>query len=273
MDVFDRSKFELGYENRFQRFQDLMRNRVNEVLLVASLYDSFILSEDGRLHEQLLNQYLGLNLVSTPGITRVSNEAEALRLGQNLKRFDLIIVTLRGRDRSILDFAKKVRKQSPTVPIVPLAYDSRQLAALTRQNDLSGVEKAFVWQGDFRILLAIIKYIEDRNNVAQDSQLVGVQSIILIEDSVRFYSSYLPLIYTEVVRHTQSLIAEGVNPAHMLLRMRARPKILLCNSYEEAWNYYQNHHDTILGVISDIEFPRKTPIRPSGRFRVRSQCG
>ncbi len=273
MDVFDRSKFELGYENRFQRFQDLMRNRVNEVLLVASLYDSFILSEDGRLHEQLLNQYLGLNLVSTPGITRVSNEAEALRLGQNLKRFDLIIVTLRGRDRSILDFAKKVRKQSPTVPIVPLAYDSRQLAALTRQNDLSGVEKAFVWQGDFRILLAIIKYIEDRNNVAQDSQLVGVQSIILIEDSVRFYSSYLPLIYTEVVRHTQSLIAEGVNPAHMLLRMRARPKILLCNSYEEAWNYYQNHHDTILGVISDIEFPRKRRSDPQAGFEFARNVG
>ena len=87
MDVFDRSKFELGYENRFQRFQDLMRDRVREVLLVASLYDSFILSEDGRLHEELLNQYLGLNLATTPGITRVSNEAEALRLGQNLKRF------------------------------------------------------------------------------------------------------------------------------------------------------------------------------------------
>ena len=273
MDVFDRSKFELGYENRFQRFQDLMRDRVREVLLVASLYDSFILSEDGRLHEELLNQYLGLNLATTPGITRVSNEAEALRLGQNLKRFDLIIVTLGARDRSILDFAKKVRKQSPRVPIVPLAYDSRQLAALRGKHDLRAVEKAFVWQGDFRILLAIIKYIEDRNNVARDSQLVGVQSIILIEDSVRFYSSYLPLIYTELVRHTQSLISEGVNPAHMLLRMRARPKILLCNSYEEAWDYYQNHHDTILGVISDIQFPRKGQSDPQAGFEFARNVG
>ena len=273
MDVFDRSKFELGYENRFQRFQDLMRDRVREVLLVASLYDSFILSEDGRLHEELLNQYLGLNLATTPGITRVSNEAEALRLGQNLKRFDLIIVTLGARDRSILDFAKKVRKQSPRVPIVPLAYDTRQLAALRGKHDLSAVEKAFVWQGDFRILLAIIKYIEDRNNVARDSQLVEVQSIILIEDSVRFYSSYLPLIYTELVRHTQSLISEGVNPAHMLLRMRARPKILLCNSYEEAWDYYQNHHDTILGVISDIQFPRKGQSDPQAGFEFARNVG
>ena len=273
MDVFDRSKFELGYENRFRRFQDLMRVRVREVLLIASLYDSFILSEDGRLHEELLNQYLGLNLVTTPGITRVSNGAEALRLGQNLKRFDLIIVTLGAHDRSILDFAKKVRKRSPKVPIVPLAYDSRQLAALRGKHDLSGVEKAFVWQGDFRILLAIIKYIEDRNNVAQDSQLVGVQSIILIENSVRFYSSYLPLIYTELVRHTQSLISEGVNPVHMLLRMRARPKILLCNRYEEAWDYYQNYHDTILGVISDIQFPRKGQSDPQAGFEFARHVG
>ena len=273
MDVFDRSKFELGYENRFQRFQDLMRERVREVLLVASLYDSFILSEDGRLHEELLNQYLGLNLVTTPGITRVSNADEALRLGQNLKRFDLIIVTLRGHDRSIFDFAKKIRKQSPKVPIVPLAYDSRQLDALKHPKDVSGVEKAFVWQGDFRILLAIIKYIEDRKNVARDSQLVGVQSIILIEDSVRFYSSYLPLIYTELVRHTQNLISEGVNPAHILLRMRARPKILLCNRYEEAWNYYQNHHDTILGVISDIQFPRKGQPDPQAGFEFARNVG
>ena len=129
-------------------------------------------------------------------------------------------------------------------------------------------EKVFIWQGDFQILIAIIKFIEDQMNLEADTNLIGVQSIILVEDNVNFYSSYLPLIYTEVLKHHQSLISEGVNMAHKLLRMRARPKILLCSTYEEAWSYYEEYQDCILGVISDIEFPNKGEKDPEAGIRL-----
>ncbi len=266
MKVYDQAEFELGYGSRFQRFQDLMRHRVREILLVSSLYDSFILSEDGRLYEELLSEYLGLNLTHMPGITRVSSGAGAIRIAQDLNRFNLIITTMRLEDMHALQFAEEVRKSGLDIPVVLLTYDNRELNELVKHHDLSDFERVFMWQGDFRILLAVIKYIEDRMNVDYDTHLVGVQSIILIEDSVRFYSSYLPMIYTELMRHTRSLISEGVNPAHMLMRMRARPKILLCDTYEEAWNNYERYHENILGVISDIQFPRGGESDPEAGF-------
>ncbi|UCG50834.1 MAG: histidine kinase, partial [Candidatus Latescibacterota bacterium] len=256
MKDYDLKDFEHGYGDRFQRFQDLVRNKVHNILLVSSIYDSFILAEDGRLHESLLNEYMGLNLSDAPGITRVSSGHEAASMIQQDKRFDLVITSLRLGDMHAIDFAKKVRKTRSDIPIVLLTYDTRALNDLMANYDVSDIDKVFLWQGDFRILLAIIKFVEDRSNVDHDTKLVGVQSIILIEDNVRFYSSYLPIVYTELMRHTQSLISEGVNPAHKLLRRRARPKILLCGTYEEAWDYYDKYHAHILGVISDMEFPR-----------------
>jgi len=254
---YDLMDFEQGYGNRFQRFQDLVRNKINNILLVSSIYDSFILAEDGRLYESLLNEYMGLNLTDAPAITRVSSGHEAIAMALEDKRFNLIITSLRLEDMHALDFAKIVKEGGIDIPIVLLTYDSRALNDLMADRDLSCFDKVFVWQGDVRILLAIIKCIEDRLNVEYDTALVGVQCIILIEDNVRFYSSYLPIIYTELMRHSQSLISEGVNTAHKLLRMRARPKILHCETYEEAWEYYEKYHDYILGVISDMQFPRK----------------
>jgi CheY-like chemotaxis protein len=253
---FDSRNFEHGYGSRFQQFQDLIQIKMHRILLVSSLYESFILAEDGRLYESLLTEYLGLNLSDAPAITRVSSAKEAVEMLSDSKMFDLVITSLRLEDKHALDFAREVKKAAPDVPIVLLTYDARALSDLMANHDVSDFDKVFIWQGDFRILLAIIKSIEDRLNVDHDTELVGVQSIILIEDDVRFYSSYLPIIYTELVRHTHNLISEGVNPAHKLLRRRARPKILLCSTYEEAWAYYEKLHDHVLGVISDIEFPK-----------------
>lgn len=266
MKVFDSTDFELGYGSRFQRFQDLMRFRVRDVLLVSSLYDSFILSEDGRLYEELLNEYIGLNLTHMPGITRVSSGQAAIEMVKELGRFDLIITTMRLDDMHALDFANRIKDAGLKMPVVLLTYDNRELSELSRRHDLSVFNRVFMWQGDFRIVLAIIKYIEDRTNVDYDTHLVGVQSLIVIEDNVRFYSSYLPIIYTEMMKHTQRLISEGVNPAHMLMRMRARPKILLCDTYEEAWSYFVKYHESILGVISDIQFPRGGEKDPEAGF-------
>ncbi|MCP4568148.1 MAG: histidine kinase [FCB group bacterium] len=235
-----------------------MRNRINDVLLVSSLYDSFILGEDGHLYEMLLNEYIGLNLSHTPGLTRVSSGQKALEMiARGDIHFDLIITTLHLEDLHVLDFAQKLRNEGLNIPLVLLTYDARELNDLVAGHDVSCFDKVFMWQGSFNILLAIIKCIEDILNVKRDTELVGVQSIILIEDNVKFYSSYMPIIYTELIRHSHDVIAEGVNLAHKMLRLRARPKILLCETYEAAWEYYENYHESILGIISDVRFPRE----------------
>jgi CheY-like chemotaxis protein len=256
MQTFDPLWVEHGYGTRFQGFQNLMRYRVRDILLVSSLYDSYLFEEDGRLYELIRNEYQGLNLSHSPELTRVSGGKDAIALAQEENRFDMIITTLHIEDMHAVTFAKQVREAGLKIPLVLLAYDNRELTELFAHRDTSVFDRVFIWQGDFRIIVAIIKYLEDRLNVDHDTRIAGVQSIILIEDNIRFYSSYLPLIYTEALKQSQRLISEGINLSHKFLRMRARPKILLCTTYEEAWDYYQKYQDYILGVISDIDFLR-----------------
>ncbi len=254
MQTFDPLWVEHGYGTRFQGFQNLMRYRVRDILLVSSLYDSYLFEEDGRLYELIRNEYQGLNLSHSPELTRVSSGKDAIALAQEENRFDMIITTLHIEDMHAVTFAKMVREAGLKIPVVLLAYDNRELTELFAHHDTSVFDRVFIWQGDFRIIIAMIKYLEDKLNVDHDTRLVGIQSIILIEDNVRFYSSYLPLIYTEALKQSQRLISEGINLSHKFLRMRARPKILLCTTYEEAWDYFQKYQDYILGVISDIDF-------------------
>lgn len=256
MKEFDPALFERGYGSRFQRFQDLMTNRVHDILLVSSIYDSFILEEDGRLEEGLINEFIDLNLVHLPRMIRASSGGKALQLAREQRSFDLIIATMHLGDMHAIEFTRQVRQAGIDVPVVLLTYDYKELQELTRRHGKLDFTKVFLWQGDFRILIAIVKYIEDYLNVDFDTNLVGVQSIIVIEDNVRFYSSFLPLIYTELMHHSQNVLSESVNLSHRILRMRARSKILLCETYEEAWSYFEKYHENILGVISDIEFPR-----------------
>ncbi|MBN2411450.1 histidine kinase [candidate division KSB1 bacterium] len=232
-----------------------MRYRIRDILLVSSLYDLYIFEEDGRLYELIREQYQGLNLSHAPELTRVSSGVEALALVKEERRFDLILTTLHIEDMRVSTFAKKLKEEHINIPIVLLAFDNRELSDLLRHQDSSVFDQIFIWQGDFRLLLAIIKYLEDKLNVDNDSHLVGVQSIILIEDNVRHYSSFLPMIYLETMRQSQRLISEGINLSHKQLRQRARPKILLCKTFEEAKEYYDKYHETILGIISDIELP------------------
>lgn len=251
-----------GHANRFHAFQNLMRQRVKQVLLVCSLYDSFILEEDGQLYEKLYSEHHNLSLITVPGLQRVSTGREALQLASVPGEFDLIITTLHLGDMHALEFAEQVRAADLGIPVVLLTYDERGLNELASRSDMSAFEKVFLWQGDFRILIAIIKHIEDRMNVEHDTRAVGVQSVILIEDNVHFYSSYLPMIYEQLFAHSLSLLSEGSNAAQRFLRMRARPKILLCTTYEEAWHYYVTYARCILGVISDIKFPHQGIVDP-----------
>jgi len=247
---------EHGLETGYQGFQNLMRYRIRDILLVSSLYDLYVFEEDGRLYELIRHEYQGLNISHSPEITRVSGGHEAITIAKEEKRFDLIITTQHIEDMHAARLAELVRESDLNIPVILLAYDNLELSELISHTDTSVFDKIFIWTGNFRIIIAIIKYLEDKRNVDHDSRIVGVQSIILIEDSVRFYSSFLPILYTEILNHSQRLISEGINLSHKFLRMRARPKILLCSTYEEAWEYFTNYEQYILGIISDINFKR-----------------
>jgi CheY-like chemotaxis protein len=234
-----------------------MSHHIQDILLVTSLYDSFILAEDGNLGELVLTEFLDLNLRHSPELTHVSTGEEAIGLATERRRYDLIISSLNIGDMTVVDLAEQLRDAGLSTPIVLLAYDARELSDFLTTHDVSEIERIFLWQGDVKILLAIVKYIEDRLNLTHDTGQVGVPAIIVVEDSIRYYSSFLPVIYSELMHHAQNLVPEGVNRAHKLMRIRARPKILLCQTYEEAWGYISQYPDEILGVISDIEFPRR----------------
>lgn len=265
---FDEYEYAHGRSSRYLRFQDLMRNRVREILLVSNLYDSFTISEGGSFYESILSEYMGLGLTHMPGITRVSSGGEALKLAAAPNRFDLIITSLRLRDMHSLELTRKIKQIGVPTPVILLTYDNRELNQLIKSGGDKEFDDVFVWQGDFRIFLAIIKSEEDRMNVAHDTELVGVQTIILVEDDVKFYSSYLPLVYTAVLEHTAALITEGVNAAHKLMRMRARPKIILCHTYEEAWKFFETYRANVLGVISDVDFPHDGKPDPGAGFKL-----
>lgn len=254
MNKFKQFSQEDLFSSRIKRFQKLMRHKIREILLVSSLYDYYLFEEDGRLYELIRQEYQNLNLSQAPEITHVTTGEEALELANGEIHFDLIITTLHIEDMHVVKFAQMFRRAGNNAPIILLAYDNRERKELVSNYDTSIFERIFIWQGDYKLLIGIIKYAEDRLNVDSDTSLVGVQSIILVEDNVKFYSSYLPLIYTEIFNQSQRLISEGVNLTHKFLRMRARPKILLCTTYEEAWNYFEKYGEFILGIITDINF-------------------
>jgi CheY-like chemotaxis protein len=244
------------FSSRIKEFQKLMRFKIREILLVSSLYDYYLFEEDGRLYELLREEYQVLNLSQAPEITHVTTGSEALELAVTENTFDLIITTLHIEDMHVIKFAQMIRRAGLTIPIILLAYDNKERKELIANYDTSIFDRIFIWQGDFRLLIGIVKYAEDKINVENDTSSVGVQVIILVEDNVKFYSTYLPLIYTEVFKQSQRLIYEGVNITHKFLRMRARPKILLCTTYEEAWQYYTKFEEYILGIITDSNFRR-----------------
>lgn len=250
---------ELSLENvfsaRIKKFQKLMRYKIREILLVSSIYDNYLFEEDGRLYELIREEYQNLNLSQAPEITHVTTGEEALELlASNEYSFDLIITTLHIEDMHVIKFAQMVKQSGINLPIILLAYDNRERKDLVMNYDTSIFERIFIWSGDYHLLIGIIKYVEDRYNVENDTLNIGVQSIILVEDNVKFYSSYLPIIYTEIFKQSQRLLEESVNLTHKFLRMRARPKIILCTNYEEAWTYYEKYQEHILGIILDINF-------------------
>jgi CheY-like chemotaxis protein len=259
---------EIDAQRLFEGFENLMPFRVRDILLVSSLYDSFILREDGRLNELLIGESLELNLQQIPGITQVSTGAEALAIARSNSRFNLIVTNLQVGDMDAARLAREVKKSGLDIPVVVLAYDYRELKNFVARNDVSDIERVFLWQGNVRMLIAIVKYIEDRRNAQHDSVAIGVPVILVVEDNIRYYSSFLPVIYTELITQSRRVIREGVNVAHKLLRMRARPKILLASTYEEAAELVVKYEDYLLGVVSDVEFPRGGNLSAEAGFEL-----
>ncbi|NOY07028.1 MAG: response regulator, partial [Chlorobi bacterium] len=251
-------------------FKDLMRNRINNILLVSSMYDFYTLVEDGQLTEAIFNEYLELNLHYAPHITRVHSGEAALRmLGDH--RFDLVISMQRISDMDLVNFCRSVKRNHPDIPVVFLGYQSRELQLLLQTGIISVFDRIFIWQGDRRLFLAIIKLFEDLKNAPVDCLEFGVRTIILVEDSPLFYSSYLPLIYTELIKQAQSLIVEGRNFSDKLLRQRARPKILHATSFDEAWEYFKTYKDTLLGIITDMKFKKNGKVVDNAGLQLIQQ--
>ena len=242
-------------ETQFEGFDNLMPYRVQNILLVSSLYDSFILREDGRLNELLISESQDLHLQQIPRITHVSSCREALERAKADPRIDLILTNLAVGDMSAAQLAREIKSAGIRVPVVVLAYDYREIKKFIVRNPVTDIERIFLWQGSPRVLIAIVKYIEDKRNVEHDASIMGVPVVLVIEDNIRYYSSFLPLIYTELISQTRRVIQEGVNLAHKLMRMRARPKILLTSNYEDAYALAEKYREHLLGIVSDVEFP------------------
>ncbi len=243
-------------EETIESFDSLMPFRVQDILLVSSLYDSFILREDGRLNELLIGESRELDLQHIPGITHVSNCAQALDLVRTQPRFNLIVTNLAVGEMNAAQLANEIRKAGLDVPVLVLAYDYREVKNFVARNPVTKIDRIFLWQGNARVLIAMVKYIEDKRNALHDTKAVGVPVLLVVEDNIRYYSSVLPVIYTELISQSKRVIREGINVTHKLVRQRARPKILLCSDYEEAEQYARLYRDNLLAVVSDVQFPR-----------------
>ncbi len=250
-------------------FAELMNQRVYNVLLIATKYDAFMLEDDGRIDEQIFNEYTALSLRYPPRFTQVTTIDEALSMLHE-RHFQLIIVMPNMDNQDIFGDAKEIKKIYPAIPIVVLTPFSREVSKRVQKEDLSSIDYIFSWLGNSELLLAIIKLLEDKWNAPNDVASVGVQIILLVEDSIRFYSSALPHLYRFVLEQSMEFSKEALNDHLKTLRMRGRPKIMLARTYEEAQAIYQTYEENILGIVSDMSFTRAGAKDPLAGFKLAS---
>ena len=241
------------YEFKDISYESLMHNRIINVLLICSNYDAFMLEEDGRINEKIFLEYTSKNLRYPPKFTQVRSSEKAFKFLEK-KRVDLIITMLNVGKIDAFEMAKQIKSRHANIPIVVLTHFSREVSIKLANENLSSIDYVFCWLGNAGLLLAIIKLIEDKMNADYDVNKKGIQAILLVENSIRYYSSYLPTIYQAIFDQTIELMTEGLNEHQKNLRMRARPKILLAKTFEEAVEFYKKYKTNLLGVISDIAY-------------------
>ncbi|WP_432737077.1 PEP/pyruvate-binding domain-containing protein [Maridesulfovibrio sp. FT414] len=248
----DKMTFLGGESSRFNLYHDLMQIKVRDILLISSPYDAWVMEEDSRISERIVSEYRGLNLSRPPRLTWVSDIEEALAL-LDIRFFDMVIIMPHLTNMNCCSMGRRIKDKIPGIPVAMLAH--KQLA-VSDEELCEGTDRQFVWSGDAELLVAMVKNLEDLLNVEHDTREVGIRVIIVVEDSPRYLASLLPILYKELVRQTQALIEEGLNSEHRLLTMRARPKILTARTYEEALGLFRKYEPYILGVLSDVRFPR-----------------
>ena len=235
-------------------FVDLMQKRICNVLLIANPYDAFMLEDDGRIDEKIFTEYAKLGLRFPPRFIQVSTKAEA-RKKMIYGDIDLVICMPAAENNDVFDIARSVKSHNPNIPIVVLTPFSHGVTRRMKDEDLSAFEYVFCWLGNTELLLSIIKLIEDKMNLEHDIRSAGVQMLLVVEDTIRFYSSILPNLYKYILNQSLAFATEALNSSLETLRMRGRPKIVLARTYEEAWSLYEQFADNTLGVISDCRFP------------------
>ena len=266
----DQMLAESAFDTHFSVFHELMQNKVGDVLLVSSPYDAYIMEEDGSLASKIINEYSGLNLSRPPRIFRASSAKEALAVNAD-KVFDLVITMPNLEDMDPFDLGRALKQQQPELPVILLAHSTKGLYPPVAGQSRLGIDQVFIWSGDSDLLLALVKSVEDRLNVARDTQRASVRVLLLVEDSPLYRSFFLPLLYREVVNQTQSVLEEGLNEEHRLLKMRARPKVLIAENYEQALELYKQFESYILGIISDTRFPKEGRMTDDAGFQLLSR--
>ncbi len=242
--------------SRFKLFHELMQHKVKNILLISTPYEAWIMEQDTRLSEQIVHEYSGLNLSHPPRLTWVSSVAEALKACDECN-FDFVIGIAQSVDERTRAAGKAIKERYPDMPLVVLTHqETLQKSDIITEDSKSYIDRIFFWTGQADILLAIIKSIEDQFNVLNDIKCADVRVILFVEDSPFYLSALLPILYKELVRETQGVIDDSLNQEHKLLTMRARPKILLANTYEQAMALYEQFNPNILCVISDVRYPR-----------------
>ncbi len=235
-------------------YDRLMQQRISRVLLICSSYDAYILEEDGRLDVRIAQEYRELNLTHAPAFIRVSTTSEALEVLATQDDIDLVISMYNVGEPDVFTFARRVKEMRPELLVVLLTHFTRNISRRLWGEDQSGLDYIFCWHGNPDLIIAIVKLIEDRMNADQDILDVGVQGILLVEDSIRYYSSYLPAIYRIVMTQSHEFVREAMGEQQQMSRKRSRPKILLARNYEDAVATYEKYKDNLLGIISDVGF-------------------
>lgn len=245
------NKFKFGVDN----YHNLMKHKISEILIVSTFYDAFVFEQDNNIFEQIFGEYQHFNLSTTPRITSVPSGVQALEAIKN-KRYDIIISMIRIGDISPFELSKQAKKIYPDLPFY-LLLNVQSDIYLINQNSLykKYIDDVFYWNGDSKVLLAIIKSVEDRWNLDYDTQNGLVRVILLVEDNIIYYSKFLPLLYSEILKQTQRLIDEEENTANKRLRMRGRPKVILVHDYKDALEILDKYQDYIITVISDVSYP------------------
>lgn len=248
-------------------FDLLMQNRIKQVLLICSNYDAFMLEEDGRIDEQIFNEYVSLNLRYPPIFIQASSAGEAFRILET-EQIDLVIEMLNIGDIDAFELARQIKSKYTEIPIVTLTHFSREVSVRLQNEDLSAIDYVFSWLGNADLLLAIIKLIEDKMNAEYDVEVVGVQAILLVEDSIRYISSYLPNLYKIVLKQSRAFAVEALNEHQRMLRMRGRPKLLLATTYDDAVEIFHKYKHNMLGIISDVNFKRNADSDEKGQMGI-----